>query len=309
MNISRDEFPEESCANDRDDPRASRVPCAEIKAALSAYLDDELARSERFRVDAHLLECGKCRHLVERAEQLDLSLRADFDADLSDAAASIDSSEIDISAIQERILASIGTESRRRWTPRIAAAAAITAVAVGALFLWQSRNRADSLAPAGVGEFVRGERSTDPARELSIDAPSSRSTILASLSADDRQALYATSVILDAARRTAFADRARRTELGETARYDELVTRLSEVLPKLPVEDRATVALARDATLRIATAAESAEDWSRLQEDVTVGGLDRSVDELSDFETGDVETGDVETGDVETGDVESDAER
>jgi hypothetical protein len=42
---------------------------------------------------------------------------------------------------------------------------------------------------------------------------------------------------------------------------------------------------------------------------VTVGGLDRSVDALSDFETGDVETGDVETGDVETGDVESDAER
>jgi hypothetical protein len=61
--------------------------------------------------------------------------------------------------------------------------------------------------------------------------------------------------------------------------------------------------------LRIASAAESAEDWSRLQEDVTVGGLDRSVDALSDFETGDVETGDVETGDVETGDVESDAER
>jgi hypothetical protein len=44
------------------------------------------------------------------------------------------------------------------------------------------------------------------------------------------------------------------------------------------------VALARAATELLAEAADSPDRWARLQEDVTIRALDRSVDELSDRE-------------------------
>ena len=42
--------------------------------------------------------------------------------------------------------------------------------------------------------------------------------------------------------------------------------------------------LARDATARLADSTEEPLEWSRLQEDVSMGALDKSVDALSDVE-------------------------
>ena len=63
---------------------------------------------------------------------------------------------------------------------------------------------------------------------------------------------------------------------------DELVDRLEDVMPKLPAEDRATVALALDVTERLTDATDNPDEWSRIQEDVSVRNLGESVDELSD---------------------------
>lgn len=264
---------------------APRTPfgCANMRASLSPYLDDELARSERFDVDAHLLGCGRCRNLVERAESLDRTLRSGLAADLADADAALASDPVDVSELRTRILDSIGAEHRRRWIPRVAlVAAALTAVA-GAVLLLRGGSGPSSISPLGPGEFARaGISGVD--RRIATAAPTQRASLLASLSPDDRQALYATSIILETARRTAFEDLGRRKELVETARYDELVDRLEDVMPKLPAEDRATVALALDVTERLEDAAASPEQWTRLQEDVSVRNLGESVDELSDRE-------------------------
>ena len=268
----------------RDNTTADHLRCQDFKAEMSAYLDDELARTERFHADAHLLSCANCRDLVERAEQLDARLCADFAIDLGEAEQEILAQDVDVRAMQSRVLAAIGAETRRTWLPRFAAAAAITVVAAGIFAFWSTRESAPSLAPAGVGEFVRGEHTTPSNFDPTVAAPTKRAALLAALSLDDRQALYATSAILDAVRRTAFDDRARRAELGEIARYDELVDRLTDVLSKLPAEDRVTVALARDATARLADSTEEPLEWSRLQEDVSMRALDKSVDALSDVE-------------------------
>jgi anti-sigma factor RsiW len=249
--------------------------CAAFKAVLSAYVDDELTRVERIGADAHLVACGGCRDLVERAEQMDEELRQEFARRESDG----DLGLIDAAAMEARVLGTIGRERRTLWLPRFAAAAAAVAAIAGAAIFFSSRGHEGSLAPARIGEFA----SAGGSRELPPVAPPREAMMrLASLDADDRQALYATSVLLDTARRTAFEDRGRREELVQTARYDELVDRLGEVLPKLPPEDRATVALARDATVRILEGAEDPEGWERLREDVEVQDLDREVDELSD---------------------------
>jgi hypothetical protein len=80
---------------------------------------------------------------------------------------------------------------------------------------------------------VRGGDDASPRGSIPVEAPTSRSVRLASLTDEDRQALYATSLVLDNARRTAFVDEARRNELRETVRYDELVDRLGDVMAKL----------------------------------------------------------------------------
>ncbi|MDI9403300.1 MAG: zf-HC2 domain-containing protein [Limnohabitans sp.] len=262
----------------------SGMDCDAFKATLSAYIDDELARSERFQADTHLIACANCRGLVERAEEMDRTLREEFAADLEDVGDAVNAAieAAGSAAMEAAVFARIGAENRRRWMPRVAIAAAVVAVVGVGVVLLRAAESPQPLAPAGVGVFARST-SAQPSALAPVARPTTQATLLAALSPDDRQALYATSVLLGAARKTAFGDLARRSELRETARYDELVDRLNEVLPKLPAEERAAVALARDATERIVSNSESAEDWQRIQEDVAVQSLDRHVDELSDL--------------------------
>lgn len=256
------------------------IDCNALKASLSAYLDDELTREERLRADAHLVGCGGCRTLVERAESLDVELRTKLTDDLADAADELASAPTDLAAFQSRVFEAIGHEHRRTWLPRVAAAAAVAVAAAGGWWLWNSRENPQSLVPAGPGTFVLGDAPA-PGRD-GIAAPDARAVRLASLTEEDRQALYATSLILDNARRTAFIDEARRTELRETVRYDELVDRLEEVMAKLPPEEQETVAFARDAAERIATASNDPRAWVELQQEVERRGLAPSIEMMSD---------------------------
>lgn len=270
MHASHDELP------------AGPIDCSTLKASLSAYLDDELTRDERLRADAHLVGCGNCRGLVERAEALDAGLRARFADDMSDAEAEFDANPADVRSLEARVLAAIGHEQRRTWVPRLAAAAAVAAAFAGGWWIWKSSEAPRSLEPAGPGTFVRGDDAAAPLRIGPVAAPANATIRLAALSEDDRQTLYATSRILDNARRTAFVDEARRTELRETVRYDELVDRLDEVMAKLPPEEQATVALAREATARIGEAANDPRAWVALQQDVERRSLAPSIEMMSE---------------------------
>jgi hypothetical protein len=260
------------------------IDCRTLKAALSAYLDDELTRDERLRADAHLVGCGNCRGLVERAEALDASLRAQFAEDLAEAAEALSSEPVDVAAMQERVLAAIGHEQRRTWTPRLAAAATVALVVGGGWWLWNARGTPESLTPAGPGTFVRGDDGDRTPAVRPVEAPASATVRLAALNDDERQTLYATSSILDNVRRTAFVDETRRSQLRDTVRYDELVDRLGEIMAKLPPEEQQTVALARDATARIAGATVDQRTWVALQQDVERRGLAPSIEMLSDRE-------------------------
>ncbi|MEY3142405.1 MAG: hypothetical protein RLY21_898 [Planctomycetota bacterium] len=261
---------------------AGPIDCNMMKALMSAYIDDEITRDERLRADAHLVACGGCRTLIERAEALDGELRARFDEDLADADAEFSANPVDLEAFQSRVVNAIGHEHRRTWLPRIAAAASVALVAAGGWWLWNSRETPQSLTPAGPGTFVRGADDATPRAIDSIPAPNSLAVRLATLTDEDRQALYATSLILDNARRTAFVDEVRRNELRETVRYDELVDRLEEVMVKLPPEEQETVALARDAAARIASASNDPRAWVEIQQEVERRSLAPSIEMMSD---------------------------
>lgn len=265
-----------------DSPHKRPTDCLGMKAMLSAYLDDELTREERLSADSHLLGCGSCRNLVERAEQLDASLQSKLSEDLADAQQGLVATPIDVNALQSRVLAAIGHEQRRTWMPRLAAAAAVATAVGGGWLFWNARETPRSLAPSGPGTFVRGDAGAPALAVAPVAAPADSSVRLAALSDEDRQTLYATSLILDNARRTAFVDEARRVELRETVRYDELVDRLEDVMAKLPPEEQATVALAREATARIAEATDDPREWVALQQDVERSRLAPSIEMMSD---------------------------
>jgi hypothetical protein len=285
--------------NHRPSAAAAPMGCNDLKAALSAYLDDELTRDERLRADAHLVGCGRCRTLVERAEELDLSLREVFESDLAAAERAIDPATVDVGAMQAGVLAAIaraddaatepsssavagriGTDDRRRWLPRIAIAASIAAAVFSATMLWKAAGRAGTVTPGGPGNFSLadgGARTVDP-----VAAPSGRATELASLDADERQLLYSTGVILTNLRKDGFEHSANRTELQEVARYDELVQRLDALLTKLPPADRPTVALARETIEFLIDASDDPARWEEIRRDMERTELDRKVDSLSE---------------------------
>ena len=238
------------------------LSCNDLKAVMSAYLDDELTRDERLRTDAHLVGCGSCRSLVERAEALDETLREKFALDTEDAARSIDPASVDTRAMQAQVFAAIGAPSRRRsWIPRLGIATAVAAAVAGAALV--------SL------QFL-GLRGTDGQRALE------RPARLVTLDADERQLLYSTGVILHNLRREGFERSEDRTQLREVARYDELVQRLDAIITKLPLEDRPAVALARETIEFLLDASDDPARWEEIRRDMEATELDRKVDGLSD---------------------------
>ncbi len=267
-----------------DNTRPSPIACSELKATLSAYLDDELTRDERIRADTHLVSCGICRDLVERAETLDETLREKFAIDFAAAQRDVNTASVDTRAMQANVLAALGLRERRVWLPRAAIAAGIAAAVFASIMLWPTDGSAKSLAPGGAGEFAvadRGKNSADGV-PVTVPVPTRNAVELASLDADDRQLLYSTSVILTNLRKEGFQNASNRGELREVVRYDELVDRLDELLTKLPTADRPTVALARESIEFLLNSSDEPARWEQIRRDLERTDLDRTVDHLSD---------------------------
>ena len=257
------------------------IACSELKASLSAYLDDELTRDERLRADTHLVGCGKCRDLVERAEQLDDALRAQFALDLEQASAQLTAESIDTAAMQASVLAAIGARPRTRWLPRLAVAAGIAGAVVATIAFWNAGDRSDALAPLGPGQFASSD--APATREIEpVAQPRRESIALASLDPDERQLLYSTSVILTNIKREGFEDSASATQLREVARYDELVDRLDGLLGKVAPEDRATVAFARETIEHFIESASNPDRLDEIRRDLERTDIDARLTALSD---------------------------
>lgn len=265
-----------------DETSAARpIGCSELKAAMSAYIDDELTRDERLRADAHIVACGSCRDLVERAERLDDTLREHFDLELEQAAGEIPADSVDTRAMQAQVLASIGGGTRPRWMPRLAIAAGVAIAAIATIAFWRAGGSPSSLAPAEPGQFASRPTTRD-GLPSPVPAPRESAMQLASLDADERQLLYSTSVILTNLRKADFEHSGNRTQLREFARYDELVQRLDALLSKVPPADRPTVALARDSIEFLLDASADSTRWEDLRRDIERTEIDLKLDALSE---------------------------
>ena len=261
------------------------IACADMKAALSAYIDDELSRDERLRADAHLVGCGKCRDLVERAENLDETLREQFALDLERAATEIAPASVDTLAMQSNVFAVLGLGDAkpapaRRWLPRAAIAAGLAGAVLATFAFWNAGRQGATLAPHGPGEFSGNPRDTRGVEP--VPAPSSSAAQLAALDPDERQLLYSTGVILTNLRKDGFERSTAAVQLREVARYDELVDRLDALLSRVPQADRPTVALAREAIEFLIDSSEDPIRWEEIRRDMERTDLDHKVEALGE---------------------------
>src|SRR6185503_6762335 len=51
--------------------------CTDVRAMLSAFVDDEIDGAARHQVERHLTECAACRDLVSQAESLNQMIALD----------------------------------------------------------------------------------------------------------------------------------------------------------------------------------------------------------------------------------------
>lgn len=260
---------------------ATPLGCSELKASLSSYIDDELTRDERLRADAHIVGCGSCRDLIERAERLDDNLREHFDLELEHAAGLIPTESVDTRAMQSQVFAEIGARARSRWISRFAIAAGIGIAAMASIAFWRAGDAPRSVAPAEPGQFASSGTPREP-QSPSVTAPRDSAVQLASLDPEERQLLYSTSVILTNLRRADFEHSGSHTQLREVARYDDLVQRLDALLTKVPAPDRPTLALARDTIAFLIDASVDSSRWEDLRRDIERTEIDLKLDALSD---------------------------
>jgi len=58
----------------RKETAMNTMDCIDIKAKLSAIVDDQLDPAERHAAERHLVDCTECRTLIEEAERIDASI-------------------------------------------------------------------------------------------------------------------------------------------------------------------------------------------------------------------------------------------
>jgi hypothetical protein len=151
------------------------MDCTDIKALLSAIVDDELDREHRHTAERHLAECAGCRALVNEAEGLNDLILIDARARAADGGLPV--------GFEDRVLAQtihIGPLRTRfgwgAWSGWIAAAASLTF----AVIVWtnnhSSVNTPGEQIATLTGPTSTGEVSTMPAPSPSVARPASYTT-------------------------------------------------------------------------------------------------------------------------------------
>ncbi|MHC5115358.1 MAG: anti-sigma factor family protein [Planctomycetota bacterium] len=279
------------------------MDCNDIKALLSAFVDDELNAEQRHLAERHLADCPDCRSLVNQAESLDELIAAEIDADTTGALPE---------GFEETVLSrTVYAQAPRpyayrlsTWTGWIAAAACLGL----ALTIWVSDTRIPELdgqaaAPAGdqtptiqqanlrTPSFLRSfvhvgtlpeEPEPDEIEPVQVAhvAPEPADAPPATWD-EDELTLLGTSMLmamLDDADLRTFEDV---EHIRRIAEYDELLPRLSATRDRLPAESRPPVFAAETILHRIVNGPVSLDDVQALRETAADLHLTDEVDSIS----------------------------
>jgi anti-sigma factor RsiW len=286
--------------NEKDKPT---LDCTDIKAMLSALVDDEVDPAQRYLAERHLAGCKACRELVSDAERNDALVaaavaREDLPGTLP---AGFEATVISRAAESDRPAA-------RRWTAWLGWFAAAAAVGLAAVAWWLDRPPAPngpvrSDAPSARSAWIRpvvnevaqypadvpassGPQALAPvssaagaSRPWRLEAPAPKTP--SAITRDDAEALEGVSLLLAMLRQSDDDGFASIEHARQIIEYDELLPRLSAARANLPAEDRPPVLAAESMLYRVARGPLSQTDVRELRQTISRMDLPRQIDAIS----------------------------
>jgi anti-sigma factor RsiW len=234
------------------DKQEQTLDCTDIKAMLSALIDDEAGDADRHRAERHLAGCKECRELISEAERNDALVAATVAGD--DLPGTIPAGFE--AAVFARAAGADQIGAARRWTVWLGWFTAAAVILLSAALWWLDRPQTMTgpLAtdgPTGRSTWIRPvvnevaqypmdapaasaprssapvAQAAGPSRTWRVEDPAPRA--ISSLTRDDAETLEGVSLLLAMVRLSdedGFAGIERARQVIE---YDDLLSRLSVV--------------------------------------------------------------------------------
>jgi anti-sigma factor RsiW len=286
------------------DTQKQALDCTDIKAMLSALIDDEADDAERYRAERHLAGCKACRDLISEAERNAALVAAAVAGDdlPGGTPAGFEA------AVLARATGVSPVGAARRWTVWLGWFTAAAVILLSAALWWLDRPPAVTgpLAipgPAARSTWIRpvvnevaqypmdapvvtAPRSTSPfvppagpPRTWRVEEPAP--TAVSSLTRDDAETLEGVSLLLAMVRLSADDGFAGIERARQVIEYDELLPRLSAARANLPAEDRPLVLAAESMLYRIARGPLSVADVREMRQTITRLDLPQQIEAIS----------------------------
>ena len=273
------------------DKQEQALDCTDIKAMLSALIDDEADDADRYRAERHLAGCKECRELISEAERNDALVAAAVAGD--DLPGGIPAGFE--AAVLARATGVDRIGAARRWTVWLGWFTAAAVILLSAALWWLDRPQTMTgplavAPPTARSTWIRPvvnevaqypmdapAAALSPTRRVEDPAP----TTISSLTRDDAETLEGVSLLLAMVRLSdddGFAGIERARKVIE---YDELLPRLSVARANLPAEDRPPVLAAESMLYRIVRGPLSVADVREMRQTISRLDLPRQIDAIS----------------------------
>lgn len=252
------------------------MDCTDIKAHLSALVDDAIDAPARYRAERHLAECPECRRLLDQAEVLESLIAAD---------AALREPDLDpMAGFEQAVLKqTVYASGSRRWTSWLGWVAAAASLLLAAT-IWVISGQGSAVGPQRVAENAAQIRAPALGPPPDVQPPVNALGPSLTLARDvrrrpagpgpDTAGTIDTTVLLLGqvlhADLSSFEDIER---VRATIVYEDLQDRLAKALAALPPGDWEAARSAKWYLDRIAAGPLTIDDVRQMQRDIAQGAL------------------------------------
>lgn len=241
--------------------------CIDLRAHLSAYIDDELDDERRHSLDRHLVGCETCRALVDETERLADLVQRDVASELSELPEGFAGTVLARTVFEED-----RSERSYRfsvWTSAIGWVAAAAALGLAAIGWYQQQasppapTPPPSVAQTNYRPYYRTNARSFVADAAPANAPAPVETHLA---VEDRDTVHAASLLVAALADADVESFADVESVRRIAMYDDILPRLRETRAHVDPMDRAAVLATESLLHRVVNGPIDQADLQELRE-------------------------------------------
>ena len=288
------------------------LDCTDIKALLSAIVDDQLDGETRHDVERHFSGCEGCRALISRAESLDSLIAAEANTALS---GSMITPEFEGAVLAQTVYAKpIGRVGNRAITFGGWFAAAASIALASAIWFFDQPGPVEShesqliaIKPAASNRNVpaglrRSFVTTDPQPREMFRRPAARATTVSlstptgadhsngraiqrpepatMLAASDRDTLANAALVLEMLKDADTSSFADVEQVRRIVVYDDLLPRLERTRSRLSDEEKFTLSVATRLISRAVNGPVSIDDVKAMRDDISDLKLTQQIEDI-----------------------------